>query len=157
MPGEAGGALRRTSPSAAGCWSLIAGRWEDELTRVLVVEDCRSLADLVAEGLSAQGIAADVAYDGTEAASKLSVNAYDVVLDRALPGIPGDTLTWGQRSSHVVKVRVASSVRGLCFAWYLKAHASHARPGEVDQPARGRAQARATRSTAFLKEPGQGT
>lgn len=44
------------------------------------MEDCKSLADLVAEGLSDQGIAADVAYDGTEAASKLSVNAYDVVL-----------------------------------------------------------------------------
>ena len=61
--------------------------------RVLVVEDCRSLADLVAEGLSDQGIAADVAYGGTEAASKLGVNAYDVVvLDRTLPGVPGDTL-----------------------------------------------------------------
>ena len=61
--------------------------------RVLVVEDCRSLADLVAEGLSGQGIAADVAYDGTEAAAKLGINSYDVVvLDRTLPGVPGDTL-----------------------------------------------------------------
>jgi len=61
--------------------------------RVLVVEDCRSLADLVAEGLSDQGIAADVAYDGTEAAYKLGVNSYDVVvLDRTLPGVPGDSL-----------------------------------------------------------------
>lgn len=58
-----------------------------------MVEDCKSLADLLAEGLSDQGIAAEVAYDGTEAASKLSVNTYDVVvLDRTLPGIPGDTL-----------------------------------------------------------------
>ena len=61
--------------------------------RVLVVEDCRSLADLVAEGLSDQGIAADVAYDGTEAAGKLVLHCYDVVvLDRSLPGVPGDTL-----------------------------------------------------------------
>jgi DNA-binding response OmpR family regulator len=61
--------------------------------RVLVVEDCQPLADLVAEGLSDQGIAADVAYDGTEAAGKLGVNSYDVVvLDRTLPGVPGDTL-----------------------------------------------------------------
>jgi DNA-binding response OmpR family regulator len=61
--------------------------------RVLVVEDCQPLADLVAEGLSDQGIAADVAYDGTEAAGKLEVNSYDVVvLDRTLPGVPGDTL-----------------------------------------------------------------
>jgi DNA-binding response OmpR family regulator len=61
--------------------------------RVLVVEDCRSLADSVAEGLSGEGMAADVAYDGTEAAGKLGVNSYDVVvLDRTLPGIAGDTL-----------------------------------------------------------------
>jgi DNA-binding response OmpR family regulator len=61
--------------------------------RVLVVEDCQPLADLVVAGLSDQGIAADVAYDGTEAAGKLAVNSYDVVvLDRTLPGVPGDTL-----------------------------------------------------------------
>ena len=61
--------------------------------RVLAVEVCRPLAELLAEGLSDQGIAADVAYDGTEAAGKLGVNSYDVVvLDHTLPGIPGDTL-----------------------------------------------------------------
>jgi DNA-binding response OmpR family regulator len=61
--------------------------------RVLVVEDYRPLADLVAEGLTDQGMAADVAYDGTEAEFKLNVNAYDVVvLDRNLPGIHGDAL-----------------------------------------------------------------
>jgi DNA-binding response OmpR family regulator len=60
-----------------------------------------SLADLVVEGLSDQGIAADVAYDGTEAASKLGVNVYDVVvLDRSLPGIPGDTLCQMISGSH---------------------------------------------------------
>jgi DNA-binding response OmpR family regulator len=59
----------------------------------LVVEDCRRLAELVAGGLSGHGIAADVAYDGTEAAGKLGVNNYDVVvLDRTLPGVPGDAL-----------------------------------------------------------------
>jgi DNA-binding response OmpR family regulator len=48
------------------------------------------LADRVAEGLSHQAIAADVAYDGTKAAGKLGVNSYDVVvLDRTLPGVPG--------------------------------------------------------------------
>jgi DNA-binding response OmpR family regulator len=61
--------------------------------RVLVVDDCHPLADLLAEGLSGQGIAADVAYDGVEAAGKLGVNSYDVVvLDRSLPGVPGDVL-----------------------------------------------------------------
>jgi DNA-binding response OmpR family regulator len=61
--------------------------------RVLVVEDARSLADVLVEGLSDQGMAADVAYDGLEAAAKLDLNAYDVVvLDRDLPGIHGDVL-----------------------------------------------------------------
>jgi DNA-binding response OmpR family regulator len=61
--------------------------------RVLVVEDVRRLADDIAEGLRDQGIGADVAYDGLQAASKLDINAYDVViLDRDLPGIHGDVI-----------------------------------------------------------------
>jgi DNA-binding response OmpR family regulator len=61
--------------------------------RVLVVEDSRSLADVLVEGLRDQGMAVDVAHDGLEAAAKLDINAYDVVvLDRDLPGIHGDVL-----------------------------------------------------------------
>ncbi|WP_030917638.1 response regulator transcription factor [Streptosporangium amethystogenes] len=61
--------------------------------RVLVVEDSRSLAAVVAEGLRDQGMAVDVAHDGLEAAAKLDLNPYDVVvLDRDLPGIHGDVL-----------------------------------------------------------------
>ncbi|MFE4873889.1 response regulator transcription factor [Streptomyces sp. NPDC056682] len=61
--------------------------------RVLVVEDARSLAEVVAEGLRDQGMAVDVAYDGLAAAAKVDLNTYDVVvLDRDLPGIHGDTL-----------------------------------------------------------------
>ena len=61
--------------------------------RVLVVEDSRALADVVAEGLRDQGMAVDVAYDGLEAATKLDINPYDVVvLDRDLPGLHGDTI-----------------------------------------------------------------
>ncbi|CAM5680560.1 DNA-binding response regulator [Streptomyces tanashiensis] len=61
--------------------------------RVLVVEDARSLAEVVAEGLRDQGMAVDLAHDGLEAAAKLDVNAYEVVvLDRDLPGIHGDVL-----------------------------------------------------------------
>ncbi|OUC98580.1 DNA-binding response regulator [Streptosporangium minutum] len=58
-----------------------------------MVEDARSLAAVLAEGLRDQGMAVDVAHDGLEAAAKLDLNAYDVVvLDRDLPGIHGDTL-----------------------------------------------------------------
>jgi DNA-binding response OmpR family regulator len=60
---------------------------------VLVVEDSRSLAEVLIEGLRDQGMAVDAAHDGLEAAAKLGVNAYDVVvLDRDLPGIHGDVL-----------------------------------------------------------------
>jgi DNA-binding response OmpR family regulator len=61
--------------------------------RVLVVEDSISLADVVADGLRSHGMAVDVAYDGSEAAMKLALTNYQVViLDRTLPGLTGDEL-----------------------------------------------------------------
>lgn len=61
--------------------------------RLLVVEDDRALAEVVAEGLRDQGMAVDLSHDGLAAASKLELSAYDVVvLDRDLPGLHGDTL-----------------------------------------------------------------
>ncbi|MEU3616481.1 response regulator [Streptomyces sp. NPDC006872] len=61
--------------------------------RVLLVGDARLLAEIIADGLRDQGMTVDVAHDRLDAAAKLDVNAYDVVvLDRDLPGIRGDTL-----------------------------------------------------------------
>jgi DNA-binding response OmpR family regulator len=61
--------------------------------RILVVEDARSLAAVLAEGLRDNGMAVDVAHDGLVAAAKLDLAPYDVVvLDRDLPGIHGDEL-----------------------------------------------------------------
>ncbi|MEU3166972.1 response regulator transcription factor [Streptosporangium sp. NPDC006930] len=61
--------------------------------RILVVEDERDLADLVAMGLRRHAMAVDVAYDGEAAMERLTVNDYDVlVLDRDLPGISGDVI-----------------------------------------------------------------
>ncbi|HEY2655051.1 MAG TPA: response regulator transcription factor [Solirubrobacteraceae bacterium] len=61
--------------------------------RILVVEDDQPLADVVVEGLRDAGMAVDVSYDGLDAAAKLSVFPYDVVvLDRDLPGLHGDAL-----------------------------------------------------------------
>jgi DNA-binding response OmpR family regulator len=61
--------------------------------RVLVVEDVHRIADDIVEGLRDQGIAADVAYEGLDAAVKIAVYPYDVVvLDRDLPGLHGDEL-----------------------------------------------------------------
>jgi DNA-binding response OmpR family regulator len=90
--------------------------------RILVVEDARALAEVVAEGLRDQGMAVDLAYDGLSAAEKLDVNAYDVVvLDRDLPGLHGDTLcqmiTSRDDRSMVLMLTAAGSaddrVRGL--------------------------------------------
>ena len=59
--------------------------------RVLVVEDERLLADLIAGGLRRHAMAVDVAYDGDAAMQRLTVNDYDVVvLDRDLPIVSGD-------------------------------------------------------------------
>lgn len=61
--------------------------------RILVIEDDRALAEVVAEGLRDQAMAVDLAYDGLGAAAKLDLTAHDVVvLDRDLPGLDGDTL-----------------------------------------------------------------
>ncbi|MEU5993236.1 response regulator transcription factor [Spirillospora sp. NPDC047418] len=61
--------------------------------RILVAEDERFLADLVAEGLRKRAMAVDVAYDGDGALERLAVNDYDVlVLDRDLPGVHGDAI-----------------------------------------------------------------
>lgn len=58
-----------------------------------MVEDSKRLADVVVEGLRDQGMAVDVVYDGQDAASKIDVNCYNViVLDRDLPGMHGDAL-----------------------------------------------------------------
>ena len=60
---------------------------------MLVVEDARALAEVVAEGLRDQGMAVDIALDGLTAAEKLDLAPYEVVvLDRDLPGLHGDTL-----------------------------------------------------------------
>src|SRR5579863_9815459 len=61
--------------------------------RVLVVDDERGLADDIAEGLRDRGLAVDVSYDGLDAAAKISLYPYDViVLDRDLPGLGGDAV-----------------------------------------------------------------
>ncbi|MFG2001551.1 response regulator transcription factor [Spirillospora sp. NPDC048911] len=81
--------------------------------RVLVVEDSRALADVVAEGLRDQGMAVDVSYDGLDAATKLDVPYDVVVLDRDLPGLHGDTLcrmiTEAERPVMVLMLTAADS------------------------------------------------
>jgi DNA-binding response OmpR family regulator len=59
--------------------------------RVLVVEDFEVLARAIGTGLRREGMAVDVVADGADALEHLAVTRYDVVvLDRDLPGVPGD-------------------------------------------------------------------
>lgn len=59
--------------------------------RVLIAEDERRLADAIARGLRREGMAVDLAPDGSDALIKARVIRYDViVLDRDLPSVHGD-------------------------------------------------------------------
>jgi DNA-binding response OmpR family regulator len=61
--------------------------------RILVAEDERVLADLVAEGLRRHAREVDVVYDGETALTRLAAADYDVlVLDRDLPKVHGDAV-----------------------------------------------------------------
>src|SRR5580704_589295 len=58
--------------------------------RLLLIEDERKVADIVARGLRAERFAVDVAYDGTTGWEMASSIDYDVIiLDLMLPGLNG--------------------------------------------------------------------
>jgi DNA-binding response OmpR family regulator len=84
--------------------------------RVLVVEDFEILARTIGTGLRREGMAVDVVLDGADALDHLAVTPYDVVvLDRDLPGVPGDEvcrrIVAGHSASRVLMLTAAGSVR----------------------------------------------
>jgi DNA-binding response OmpR family regulator len=84
--------------------------------RVLVVEDHKRLANVLAEGLRREGMAIDVAFDGADALAHVAVNRYDVVvLDRDLPTVHGDqvcrSLVAEQSETRVLMLTAASTIR----------------------------------------------
>jgi len=71
----------------------VSTRWGVKGLRVLVIEDEHNLADAIVRGLRRQGMAVDVAYDGTIGHEMATITRYDVVvLDRDLPGMHGDEI-----------------------------------------------------------------
>jgi DNA-binding response OmpR family regulator len=83
--------------------------------RVLVVEDFPVLARAVGAGLRRAGLAVDVVLDGSDALEHLAVTGYDVVvLDRDLPGVPGDEvcrqILAGDAGTRVLMLTAAGSV-----------------------------------------------
>jgi DNA-binding response OmpR family regulator len=84
--------------------------------RVLVVEDHHRLASALAEGLRREGMAVDVALDGSDALSHVAVNRYEVVvLDRDLPDVHGDQvcrwLVQEGSGTRVLMLTAASTIR----------------------------------------------
>ena len=84
--------------------------------RVLVVEDHRRLAGALAEGLRREGMAVDIALDGADAMTHVTINGYDVVvLDRDLPGVHGDQVCKALIASgvptRVLMLTAASTIR----------------------------------------------
>src|SRR5439155_24468877 len=90
--------------------------------RVLVVEDERRLADVLARGLREEGYAADVADSGEDALWMAQSTDYDaIVLDVMLPGIDGfatcrrlrETGVWTPVLFLTARDAVANRVEGL--------------------------------------------
>jgi DNA-binding response OmpR family regulator len=84
--------------------------------RVLVAEDHEVLGTAIATGLRREGMAVDVAVDGSGALERLTVSRYDVVvLDRDLPNVHGDEicrqLVAGQSGCRVLMLTAAGTVR----------------------------------------------
>jgi DNA-binding response OmpR family regulator len=84
--------------------------------RVLVAEDHERLARALAAGLRRYGMSVDVALDGDDACARLAACRYDVVvLDRDLPGTPGDeicsALAAERSESRVLMLTAAGSVK----------------------------------------------
>jgi DNA-binding response OmpR family regulator len=72
-----------------------------EAMHLLVIEDDRRIADLVAQGLRESGYSVNVAYDGEEGYLDALLNDYDlVVLDLMLPSLDGLSIAHKLRAAH---------------------------------------------------------
>lgn len=70
--------------------------------RILVVEDEHKIANSIKKGLTQEGFAVDVAFDGEEGYNLASTEEYDViVLDLMLPEIDGKTVCKRLRSESI--------------------------------------------------------
>ena len=116
--------------------------------RVLIAEDERRLADAIARGLRREGMAVDLAPDGSDALVKARVNRYDVlVLDRDLPGLHGDDVCRAVRGERpetgILMLTAAGAVEDLVEGLAIGADDYLAKPFRfVELVARIRALAR---------------
>jgi DNA-binding response OmpR family regulator len=92
------------------------GNEREARMRVLVAEDERLMADVIAEGLRRRAMAVDVCYDGYAALERVTVHRYDVViLDRDLPKVHGDEvckqIVAAGRETRVLMLTAAAGIR----------------------------------------------
>lgn len=81
--------------------------------RILLVEDDRTIAAAVSDGLSQETFAVDVEYDGATAYYALLKGDYDlIILDIMLPGIDGITLAREARDHGVLTPILMLSAKG---------------------------------------------
>jgi DNA-binding response OmpR family regulator len=116
--------------------------------RVLIAEDERRLAETIARGLRREGMAVDLAPDGSDALVKARLTRYDVlVLDRDLPGLHGDdvcrTVRGERPETGILMLTAAGSVEDLVEGLAIGADDYLAKPFRfVELVARIRALAR---------------
>ena len=106
--------------------------------RVLVVEDERFLAEMIAAGLRRDAITVDLAHDGDQALDKLDSGVYDVlVLDRDLPGTHGDEVcrrvVESRLLTRVLMLTASASTRELVEGLTLGADDYLAKPFAYDE------------------------
>src|ERR1700738_3208197 len=122
--------------------------------RVLIAEDEQRLADAIARGLRREGMAVDLAPDGSDALVKARIVRYDVVvLDRDLPGIHGDEVCRAVRGAHpetgILMLTPAGSLEDLIEGLSLGADDYLAKPFRfAELLARIHALARGARSSS---------
>src|ERR1700733_9735452 len=138
-----------------------AGREARAVMRVLVVEDFEPMARAIVTGLRREGMAVDAVYDGSEALSHLAQTRYDVVvLDRDLPGVPGDEicrrLAAGRSPSRILMLTAAGSLSDRVDGLGMGADDYLAKPFDFPElTARVRALGRRAAGAAATGPPGR--
>lgn len=79
--------------------------------RILLVEDEKTLSDMIAKGLRNTGYAVDTVYDGEDALFQYEVNEYDlIILDLNLPKVDGlDVLRKIRETDSEIKILILSA------------------------------------------------
>jgi len=102
-----GAGWRKNQMDTGGIGSLTAGRMHCEMpepsdppVRILVVDDDKSVAEILRDLLSTSGRTVDVCYDGLEALERIDANPYDlIIVDLVMPRVGGiEVLSYARKA-----------------------------------------------------------